>query len=112
MQHAWYSAKMAERTGTVFYRRENGEEVEVTSVSDDAACPLMWDDAEYRGVVVAWVRKGRYAAWACNPGPQKMRWREPGRSYFEDQPWYGKVKAMVEQDRVPAPATEDGDDAE
>ncbi len=52
---AYYSAKMAEISGTSFYKREDGTEVECTCVAETPS-NLKWDDVEDRGPVVSWSR--------------------------------------------------------
>jgi hypothetical protein len=54
---AYYSAKMAELTGTVIWEGEDGREVECTSVSEGAHS-LAWDDVQELGSVTRWVRQG------------------------------------------------------
>jgi hypothetical protein len=58
---AYYSAKMAERTGTVIYEDEDGREVECTAVSHGDH-GLKWDDVEDLGPVRRFLRKGTTSA--------------------------------------------------
>lgn len=60
MLYACYSEKMSIVSGTVFYLRPDGSEVEVTSVEDNPSCEnTYWDDKVLVGEVVKYVRKGR-----------------------------------------------------
>lgn len=60
IKYAWYSKKAARQNGTVIYRRPDGSEVEVSSVSDDPTKHgLGWDDVEYIGEVTEFVRRSR-----------------------------------------------------
>lgn len=66
MAHAWYSPSKAE-FGTVFYRNEKGEEVEVTAIISNSNEPPYKGDFEYRGLIFRdqCVRRGV---------PHKERW--------------------------------------
>lgn len=57
---AYYSAKMAELTGTVIYEGEDGRDVECTEVCKGASS-AKWDDLEPRGPVKRYLRKGSAA---------------------------------------------------
>ena len=38
------------------YKNAEGEEIEVTAVGVEALPPIYYDDIEYRGIMVQWVR--------------------------------------------------------
>ena len=60
--HGWFSQKQLDsmnnlgKTASYIYLNENGEEIEVTSVSCSARPSMRFDDIEYKGVMVKWVR--------------------------------------------------------
>lgn len=56
--YAWYSEKAAAQIGSSIYAREDGTEVEVTSVDREieGGKDYLWDDKQYVGEVVRYVR--------------------------------------------------------
>ncbi len=62
LKHGFYSPKaVAEGNGTSFWTRADGSEVEVSCVCEsevEGRRQYKWEDAEYRGPVVAWKRPG------------------------------------------------------
>jgi formylglycine-generating enzyme required for sulfatase activity len=56
VKHAWFSAEMERLGGSNWYRREGGEEVLVTAVAESIESAPCWDDLQYLGEVVEWVR--------------------------------------------------------
>lgn len=69
VKHAYYSAKMAEKCGSCFWKRDDGTEVEVTWVCESSH-NLKWDDVEDRGPVVSWSRglmRPLLPPWAPKP---------------------------------------------
>lgn len=59
--HVWFSLTAANRYGSGYWRRANGDLVEVTLVdpSYDARFVYGWEDAEYCGIVVERAGQGR-----------------------------------------------------
>lgn len=58
---AVFSAKQKEWVGSSIYRRPDGSEVEITSVSSEEGCPeTKWSDKVSVGEVVAWVRTEKH----------------------------------------------------
>lgn len=56
--YAWYSEKAAAQRGSSIYAREDGTEVEVTSVyrEIEGGKDYLWEDKKYVGEVVRYVR--------------------------------------------------------
>ena len=54
----WFSFKQSELTGTNFYTRLNGGEVEITCITKDGDHGCGWDDMVFVGEVLDWVRCG------------------------------------------------------
>ena len=64
--HAWYSETAVIRgVGTTFWRREDGSEVEVTNVHLDKNGFYGFEDKQYLGEVVEFVRSGRPSLYQC-----------------------------------------------
>ena len=90
--HAWFSYKQAERTGSIWYRHQNGREVEVTTVLGSAG-RLSWDDAVYLGLVLdkdGFVRDGQKPSTQGEPLSLPTvdgRLRALGRRWMSRQ-WY------------------------
>lgn len=63
--HAWYSPEAAALGyGTTFYKREDGTEVEVTCVGEEADLEwYKWPDKQYLGLVVRYSRPGQRPLW-------------------------------------------------
>lgn len=59
MKRAYYSEKMAECAGTVFYLRSDGTEVECTFVSENGRDAAKWDDLYDLGEVEKYSCRGR-----------------------------------------------------
>lgn len=57
MKHGWFSA-LQYQFGSSFYLRSDGQEVEVTHVSDTLDHGCMWVDMVYVGLVEKYLRKG------------------------------------------------------
>ncbi len=60
--YAFYSEKQANRCGTAIYRRANGEEIEVSEVSENPKSISQCEDIQELGLVLhysngGWVRK-------------------------------------------------------
>ena len=64
--HGWFSQKQLDAKGEIItqnkskglyiYLNENEEEIAVTSVTRSARPTMRFDDIEYKGVMVKWVR--------------------------------------------------------
>jgi len=64
--HGWFSRKQLDQNRGIIeqkkskalyiYLNENSEEIAVTSVSCSARPSMQFDDIEYKGVMVKWVR--------------------------------------------------------
>jgi hypothetical protein len=58
--HAWFSKKMAQMNGTIFYRKPDGSEIEVTMVSRNRTTSSKLDDMVYLGEYdLIFVRQGQ-----------------------------------------------------
>ena len=68
--HAWYSATMAERTGSLVYARADGTEVVVTTLTRTPAHGVGFDDIEERGEVETFVRR---LSWGTDGKPEMGR---------------------------------------
>ena len=56
-KHGWYSAKQSKLAGEIVYTTPDGSEVVLTEVSPTKDYPSEWDDVEYVGPVVSFVRR-------------------------------------------------------
>jgi len=61
LMYFWFSEKQCQVAGTIFYRNLEGQEVEVTAVSEDEEHGLFYDDVMFvgRGCYKDFIRMGR-----------------------------------------------------
>lgn len=61
--YAWWSQKQFETGGSVVYRRADGQDVEVTQVTQGEEHGTAWDDIVYLGVVEDFVSSNKFDLW-------------------------------------------------
>jgi hypothetical protein len=88
MYHLFYSQQAAKKFGTVVYSTIDGDEKLATVVMQTSMCPTkedaektyLWEDKEYLGLGVKFVRRETEGEWPCR---EYLEFSDiPNRFYF------------------------------